>query len=343
MVERSPRRPESLLRFFFSSRRRHTRSTRDWSSDVCSSDLSFTGKVHFSSTDANAVLPADAPLSGGTGSFTLSLHSAGNEQVTVSDPSDSTPQGSAPVTEAPAAASVLSLGVPDGAVAGSAVKVALLALDPYGNVATSYGGTVHFISSDPQAVLPADTALSAGKGIVTVTLKTAAGQTLTATDVALAISGVSSAITVTPVAASHFSVQLPTTSNIAAAVSITVTALDPFGNAAVNYNGTVQFSSTDKTAQLPSASTLVNGTGAFALTLHTLGNQTVTATDAQGGITASAATLSSQPFVAHVYLDLLQRPADAGGMVTFGNSFLQGQMSPGQIVAAIAASREYRS
>src|SRR5690349_23494664 len=27
--------------FFFSSRRRHTRSLRDWSSDVCSSDLSF--------------------------------------------------------------------------------------------------------------------------------------------------------------------------------------------------------------------------------------------------------------------------------------------------------------
>src|SRR5699024_11235578 len=27
---------------FFSSRRRHTRSKRDWSSDVCSSDLCFT-------------------------------------------------------------------------------------------------------------------------------------------------------------------------------------------------------------------------------------------------------------------------------------------------------------
>src|SRR5207247_6735203 len=27
--------------FFFSSRRRHTRSTRDWSSDVCSSDLAI--------------------------------------------------------------------------------------------------------------------------------------------------------------------------------------------------------------------------------------------------------------------------------------------------------------
>src|SRR5204862_5942351 len=29
----------SLFFFFFSSRRRHTRSLRDWSSDVCSSDL----------------------------------------------------------------------------------------------------------------------------------------------------------------------------------------------------------------------------------------------------------------------------------------------------------------
>src|SRR5690606_40519481 len=31
------------LFFFFSSRRRHTRFSRDWSSDVCSSDLRATG------------------------------------------------------------------------------------------------------------------------------------------------------------------------------------------------------------------------------------------------------------------------------------------------------------
>src|SRR2546429_3479099 len=29
-----------IMYFFFSSRRRHTRCSRDWSSDVCSSDLS---------------------------------------------------------------------------------------------------------------------------------------------------------------------------------------------------------------------------------------------------------------------------------------------------------------
>src|SRR5207245_4774635 len=34
----------SLLSFFFSSRRRHTRCYRDWSSDVCSSDLKRIGE-----------------------------------------------------------------------------------------------------------------------------------------------------------------------------------------------------------------------------------------------------------------------------------------------------------
>src|SRR5690606_40018123 len=34
-----------LFCFFFSSRRRHTRFSRDWSSDVCSSDLGFRGEA----------------------------------------------------------------------------------------------------------------------------------------------------------------------------------------------------------------------------------------------------------------------------------------------------------
>src|SRR5699024_11562311 len=31
----------TIMTFFFSSRRRHTRSKRDWSSDVCASDLNY--------------------------------------------------------------------------------------------------------------------------------------------------------------------------------------------------------------------------------------------------------------------------------------------------------------
>src|SRR5436309_8907758 len=36
-----------FLFFFFSSRRRHTRFSRDWSSDVCSSDLFREEQVYF--------------------------------------------------------------------------------------------------------------------------------------------------------------------------------------------------------------------------------------------------------------------------------------------------------
>src|SRR2546422_8136347 len=34
-----------IIFFFFSSRRRHTRCSRDWSSDVCSSDLTLDTKL----------------------------------------------------------------------------------------------------------------------------------------------------------------------------------------------------------------------------------------------------------------------------------------------------------
>src|SRR5690554_5551321 len=48
--------------FFFSSRRRHTRCGRDWSSDVCSSDLPrLTGGPSFPGTGNRAVTPAVDP------------------------------------------------------------------------------------------------------------------------------------------------------------------------------------------------------------------------------------------------------------------------------------------
>src|SRR5687768_4705010 len=51
--------------FFFSSRRRHTRCSRDWSSDVCSSDLVVTGlETAFASLHTELVVPGviDLPL-----------------------------------------------------------------------------------------------------------------------------------------------------------------------------------------------------------------------------------------------------------------------------------------
>src|SRR2546429_7536406 len=45
--------------FFFSSRRRHTRCSRDWSSDVCSSDLGCGATVDCSGAVVAGAAPAD--------------------------------------------------------------------------------------------------------------------------------------------------------------------------------------------------------------------------------------------------------------------------------------------
>src|SRR5699024_12083279 len=48
-----------LFIFFFSSRRRHTRSKRDWSSDVCSSDLQRTGSCALLWDDERVMFPTN--------------------------------------------------------------------------------------------------------------------------------------------------------------------------------------------------------------------------------------------------------------------------------------------
>lgn len=72
--------------------------------------------------------------------------------------------------------------------------------DQSNNAAKSYTGTVHFTSTDPQAVLPADytfTGYDSGTHMFSATLNTPGTQTITATDTANgAISGTSNSITV---------------------------------------------------------------------------------------------------------------------------------------------------
>src|SRR5207253_4024227 len=75
-----------LLYFFFSSRRRHTRWPRDWSSDVCSSDLSGVGRA-FPARRPSPMRPAsglrrrgDHPLHGVGGLDQLVLEERRSEE-----------------------------------------------------------------------------------------------------------------------------------------------------------------------------------------------------------------------------------------------------------------------
>ena len=244
----------------------------------------YSGTVHFTSTDGQAVLPANATLVSGTGVFNVTLKTAGNATVTATDTLTASITGTtATVVVSPAAVSHLSVAAPASATNGSAVTVTVTALDQFDNTATGYAGTVNFTSTDGAATLPADMTLTNGVGTPQATFNTNGNQTITATDtVTSSITGTSATISVSnapPPPATHFSVTGAASSTAGVSFMITVTALDAGNAATTGYSGTVHFTSTDGLATLPADATLVNGVGMFSVTLATAGVQTVTATD----------------------------------------------------------------
>jgi len=180
-------------------------------------------------------------------------------------------------------------------IAGTAFNFTVTALDGSNGVVSSYAGTVHFTSSDGQAMLPANSTLTNGTGTFSAMLKTLGGQTITATDaVTASITGTSNSINVTGPPATHFSVVAPANDTSGTSFSFTVSALDASNNLVTTYSGTVHFTSTDSQAGLPANSTLTNGTGSFSATLKTaVGGQTITATDtATPSITGTSSSVN---------------------------------------------------
>jgi hypothetical protein len=253
---------------------------------------SYTSAVHFSSGDAQSMLPANSTLTDGTGTFSATLRTAGGQSITATDAVTASITGTASLINVSAGpATHLSDSAPTTTQSGMAFNFTVTALDAANNVATGYGGTVHFTSTDGQAALPADSTLTNGAGNFSATLQTAGSQTVTATDrIVASITGTSSSITVGAMAPPiRFSLSAPTTAQSGMALNFIVTALDAANNVATGYGGTVHFTSTDGQAALPANSTLTNGARDFSATLQTAGGQSITATDT---ITASIAGTS---------------------------------------------------
>ena len=202
------------------------------------------------------------------------------------------------------AATHFSVTAPATASGGSNFNITVTALDAANNLATGYSGTVHFSSSDAQALLPnsSSSELVDGTGTFTVALQSAGKQTITVTDQSNpTITGVTGSITVALVATSLgvyvHTPRNPSDSNnfpitAGTPLNFTVAALDGSGEPFPGYSGTVSFTSTDGQAALPLNSTLAGGTGTFSATLETDGSQTITATDtATASITGISMTI----------------------------------------------------
>jgi hypothetical protein len=159
---------------------------------------SYAGTVHFTSSDLQAVLPANSMLTLGVGTFSATLKTSGGQTITATDTVTGSITGTSnSINVSAGAASQFSVAAPASATAGMALNFRVNALDAWNNVATDYSGTVHFTSTDGQAVLPANSTLTNGTGTFSVTLMTAGSQTITATDsVTATITGTSNSIQV---------------------------------------------------------------------------------------------------------------------------------------------------
>jgi sugar lactone lactonase YvrE len=190
------------------------------------------------------------------------------------------------------------------AVAGMPFDITVTALDASGNLDMNYQGTVTFSSSDAYpGLLPADyTFTSSDQGTHTfsggVTLYTAGTQSLTVQDTADSSLTGNATVAVVAAPASQLLITAPANAVSGTPFDVILTALDPYANVDTNYGGTVTWTSsdTDPGVILPPDYTFQatdNGMVTFpgGVTLITLGNQTLTATDTMSGITGSATVM----------------------------------------------------
>jgi len=145
-----------------------TVTAKDSSGHVVSS---YTGTVHFTSSDSKGVLPADYTFTAsdaGVHSFSATLKTAGSQSITATDTVTNTISGTeSGITLNPAATSALQISAPASVKATSAFTIMLRAVDPFGNTTTNYAGTVHFTSSDGSATLPTNFVFSgAVRGVI---------------------------------------------------------------------------------------------------------------------------------------------------------------------------------
>jgi hypothetical protein len=250
--------------------------------DFNNSATGYTGNVHITSSDSQAVLPANGPLTSGSGSFAMTLKTAGTQTLSANDALTGTITGSTTPLVSAIAANHLAVSAPAAILPNSPFVFTVTAEDRFNNVAPTYGGTVHFSSSDSLGQLSPNGTLTSGSGQFAANLVTLGNQTITATDtVTSSITGTSKAINVTnnPPVATHFVFSVPSQTTSGQALLVSVTAEDQFNHTFAGYTGTVHFASSDSQAEIPGNMTLANGTGSFVVLFKTAGEQTLTATD----------------------------------------------------------------
>ena len=202
----------------------------------------FGGAVALTSSDGQAVVVLSQPgFTGGVGVWTVALDKV--DTVTLAADSAGVHGISGSMTVDASAASRFVVTAPATATAGSGFTVSVVAVNAFGNTATGFGGAVALSSSDGQAVnLLSDLTFRDGGAVASAELDRADALTLTA--MSGTIIGTSGSISLGP-SASTFVVTAPATTTAGSGFTVSVTALDSFGNTATGFDGSVTLASSD--------------------------------------------------------------------------------------------------
>ena len=238
----------------------------------------------------------------------------------------STDSGTLTVT--PGGATHLSMTGLTNGTAGTVQSATVTALDASNNVATGYAGTIHLTSTDTQAVLGPDAALTLGSGNFAVTLKTAGSRTVTATGSVGSITG-SQTVMVSAAAANKLVfAQQPTGAyaNDIIVPAVTVQVTDLYGNpttASGSVGLTLSSGPGILSGTLPKT---IDGTGLATfndLSVSDIGTYTLTTTNALGLTNATSLAFNILPATTGLLADIATSDADFnhidGFDVLFGN------------------------
>ncbi len=241
----------------------------------------FTDKIHFSSSDEWAQLPSSEPYTYGNGNAAeqdnITLHTPGNETITVKDLTTKTITASTVVIKVTAGnADHLDIFADDNAEDGQTIPVTVAVMDSSDfPVTTGYTNTVTLTSTATNTSYNQTLTHTLTDGVhtfdVPVTGCTSGTCTMTfsaADDANSAhVSQVSFVVHVTPGAVTQFAViaggsTAKAPGNATAGTEVTgvsVAAENQYGDIVSDYTGTVHFTSTDPDADLPANFTFNGG------------------------------------------------------------------------------------
>jgi hypothetical protein len=263
----------------------------------------YTGTVHFASSDALAVLPANYTFTAadaGSHTFTATLKTAGTQTLSAIDPANPAFTSQAQISAFTVVPASFEIFASPTTTAGAAYSFTVVALTATGGLATGYTGTVHFASSDALAGLPADYTFTADDGAVhtfTTTLKSAGAQSISVADTAHPSLFNSLLVSVAPGAVTHFIFSGPSTVTQGVGFRVTVSAVDDFGNVNAGYRGSVRLSGDDPSVgpQGFTFSSNDNGVHVFSYTFNRLGLDTLTIVDLANSSILGTDTLNVVP------------------------------------------------